>query len=323
VTKWLAVILLLACIAGWDTPADAAWPNDKVMTFVSPFPAGSGTDLVARVLADSLARRWNNNIIVEDRGGASGTIAQNFVAKAKPDGYTFIVTSPSPSANAKLIYPSLPYDPLTDFTFIGRLDSDPMVLYAGPRMEVRDLPEFIAYAKTNPGKLQFGNPGVGTYAQMTQLTMQDMLGVTFNLIQYRGGPQMVTDLLDKQIDAVIDLTGGYMPQVQAGTLHALAVFGTHGDPRLPGVKTAIEQGVNLSVEAFYGMEAPKGLPRDIVDKMNAAVTDVLLHDEGVRSKMFGIGSTPSPSTPEEFEAIIKAELEKWRPIVTKYNIRAE
>ena len=320
---WVAAIAAVVCMSGLASQANAKWPNDKVMTFVSPYPAGTGVDLVARVLADSLAKRWGNTIIVEDRSGASGTIAQNYVAKASPDGYMFIVTTPSPAANAKLIFPSLPYDPVNDFTFVMRLNSDAMVLYAGPRLAATNLQEFEAYAKANPGKVQFGNPGVGTYGQMTQLAMQDLFGTTFNLVQYRGAPQMITDLLDKQIDAVIDLTGGYLPQIQAGSLHALAVFGKQGDPRLPGVKTAIDQGVNLSVEAWYGLEGPKGIPRDIVEQMNAAITDALLHDDAVRSKMTGIGVTPNPSTPEEYEAIIKAELGKWQPVVAKYNIRAE
>jgi tripartite-type tricarboxylate transporter receptor subunit TctC len=321
--RWLASITMVACVLGFGAQAEAKWPNDKVMTFVAPYPAGTGVDLVARVIADNLSRKWGNNIIVEDRSGASGTIAQNYVAKAKPDGYTFVITTPSGAANAKLIYPSLPYDPVADFSFVMRLNSDAMVLYAGPRLKATNLQEFAAYAKANPGKVQFGNPGVGTYGQMTQLALQDIFGVTFNLVQYRGAPQMITDLLDKQIDAVIDLTGGYQPQVQAGALHPLAVFGQHGDPRLPGVKTAIEQGVNLSVEAWYGMEGPKGVPPDIINAMNAAVTDALLHDENVRNKMIGIGVTPDPSTPDEYANIVKTEIEKWRPVVTKYNIRAE
>lgn len=293
------------------------------MTFLVPWPAGTGGDLIARVLADSLSRRWGNTIIVDNKSGAAGTIGQAFAAKARPDGYTFIVTTPGPAANNKLIYQSLPYDPLSDFSYVARLTLDPMLLIAGPRLPVKSLTEFGAYAKANPGKLQFGNPGVGTYAQMTQLKMQDMLSATFNMIQYRGAPQMITDLLSQHIDAIIDLRGGYVPQLQAGTLRALAVFGDKRDPRLADVPTAKEQGVDISVEAWYAMEGPKGIPADIVEQMNAAVTDVLLHDEAARTKLLGIGSTPAPSTSAELAAIVKAELEKWRSTVTKYNIRAE
>ena len=320
---WVTAFVAAACIAGTAANAFAKWPNDRVMTFVVPYPAGTGVDLIARVLADSLSKKWGNNVIVENKSGAAGTIAQSFVAKARPDGYTIAVNTPSGAANAKLIYQALPYDPLTDFSFIMRLTEDAMVLYAGPRLKATNLQEFAAYAKANPGKIQFGNPGVGTYSQMTQLALQDLLGVTFNLVQYRGAPQMITDLLGRQIDAVIDLTGGYLPQIQSGSLHALAVFGTHPDPRLPGVRTAIDQGTNFAVEAWYGMEGPKGLPADIVKQLNETVTDILLHDEAARTKILSIGSTPNPSTPEEFATIVKNEIEKWRPIVTKYDIHAE
>jgi tripartite-type tricarboxylate transporter receptor subunit TctC len=302
--------------------AAAKWP-DRQVTIVVPWPAGTGTDLVARVIADALQKKWGATVIVENKSGAAGSIGQAFVAKARPDGYTLIVTTPGPAVNNKLIYKSLPYDPLKDFSFIMRLNEDAMIMIAGPKLAAQNIPAFTTYAKANPGKVSFGNPGIGTYAQMTQLTMQDMMGTTFNLVAYRGAPQMITDLLGKQIDAVIDLTGGYLPQLQSGALHGVAVFGEQRDPRLPDVPTAKEQGLNLSVEAWYGMEGPKGIPQDIVTRINTDVTDILLHDQGARDKMIGIGVTPSPSTPAEFEAQVKAEIPKWQPVVDKYHIQAD
>ena len=304
-------------------PAAAKWPMDQTMTIVVPWPAGTGADLTARVIADGLMKKWGNTVVVENKTGGAGSIGQAFVARAKPDGYTFTVTTPGPAVNNKLIYQSLPYDPLTDFTYVMRLSEDPMLLIAGPNLKANTLDEFIAYAKANPGKVQFGNPGVGTYAQMTQLAMQDLFGTTFNLVQYRGAPQMVTDLLGGQIDAVIDLAGGYMSQIQSGKLRALAVIGDKREGRLPEVKTMIEQGVNMSVQPWYGLEGPKGVPADIVKEMHLAVADILTNDENARAKMIGAGVTPSPSTPEVLEAIVKGEMDKWRPIVTKYNIRAD
>lgn len=312
-----AVLLALA-----PRMAAAKWPERQV-TIVMPWPAGTGGDLVARVLADGLQKKWGQTVIVENKSGAAGSIGQAFVAKARPDGYTLVVTTPGPAVNNMLTYKSLPYNPLKDFTYIMRLSSDAMILIGGPRLEAKTLPEFTAYAKANPGKVAFGNPGIGTYAQMTQLTMQDMMGTTFNLVQYRGAPQMITDLLAKQIDAVIDLSGGYLPQIEAGTLHAIAVFGEERDPRLPKIPTAKEQGLNLAVDAWYGMEGPKGIPQDIVTKINTDVTDILLHDQAARDKMTGIGATPAPSTPAEFEAIVNGEIAKWKPVVEKYHISAD
>jgi len=321
--KLASLLVAAAVLTVAPQLAAAKWPMDQTMTIVVPWPAGNSTDLVARVLADSLSKKWGNTIIVENKAGAAGTIGQGFVARAKPDGYTFIVTSPGPAVNNKLIYPSLSYDPLNDFSYVARLTQDPILMVAGPKLEAKTLDEFIAYARANPGKVQFGNPGIGTYAQMTQLSMQDKLGTTFNLVQYRGAQQMITDLMGGQIDAIIDLPGAYMPHIQAGRLRALAVIGDKPEPKLPGVKTLKDQGVDLTVQSWFAMEGPKGIPADIVKAMSEAVRDALLNDEAVRNKITSVGLTPSPSTPEELEAVVNAEIEKWRPIVAKYNIKAE
>ena len=190
--------------------ASAKWPMDKPMTIVVPWPAGTGADLVARLLADGIGKKWGNQVQVENKVGATGNIAQNFVAKAAPDGYTFIVTTPGPAANNMLTFKALSFNPLTDFTFVTITNEDPMVIVAGPRLAAKDIGGLVDYVKANPGKLQFGNPGHGTYAHMTQLALQDMIGTKFNLVPYRGSPQMTSDMLSGQIDAVIDLLGGYL-----------------------------------------------------------------------------------------------------------------
>ena len=320
--KWLAALAVVSCVAGFGATAHADWPHDKTITIVTGYPAGTGSDLVSRLLADALSKKLGATIIVDDRPGAAGTIAQAYVAKVKPDGYTFIVATPSSSANAKLVYTGLPYDPMTDFTPISRTNSDSMVLVAGPRLAAKNLQEFKAYALANPGQIQLGNPGFGTYAHMGQLKMQDLWGAKFNIVLYKGAPQMITDMMDKQIDAVMDLLGGYYSNVQAGTLRVLAVFGKNRDPKLPNVPTAAEQGTDLSVDAFFGMEGPKGIPADIVTKMNQAINDVE-NDPDFKAKMTGLGITPSPSTPKEYDDQLHAEVEKWRPVITKYNIKAD
>lgn len=314
----VALFALLAIGAG----AEAKWPTDRAMTIVVPWPAGTGADLVARVIADGLAKKWGGQVVVENRVGATGNIAQNFVAKAKPDGYTFIVSTPGPAANNMLTFKSLPFNPLTDFTFITVTNEDPMLLVAGPKLEAKDIKEFIAQAKANPGKVQFGNPGHGTYAHMTQLALQDVVGTTFNLVSYKGAPQMITDMLSGQIDAVIDLTGGYLTQVKAGKLRALAIIGNKRIAQLPDVPTLREIGIDLTAEPWYALEGPKGIPAEIVAEMNAAVTTIL-KDPATREKLAGAGITPSWSTPEQLEKLVNAEVAKWRPVVEKYKITSE
>src|SRR6478736_3281843 len=232
--KAMLSVAVAALALAVTTPfAAAKWPNDKQMTIVVPWPAGTGVDLVARILADGFQKKWGANVIVENRVGASGNIGQNYVAKAAPDGYTLIVSTPGPAANNMLTFKSLPYNPLTDFSFITTTNEDPMVLIAGPRLKVKDMKEFIEQAKANPGKLQFANPGHGTYAHMTQLSMQEIFGTTFNLIPYKGSPQMASDMIGEQIDASVDLIGNYMEMVKAGKLRILTVIGDKRLPQLP------------------------------------------------------------------------------------------
>jgi tripartite-type tricarboxylate transporter receptor subunit TctC len=201
-------------------------------------------------------------------------------------------------------------------------NEDPMVIVAGPRLAAKDINEFLAYAKANPGKVQFGNPGHGTYAHMTQLALQDMMATKFNLVPYKGAPQMSADMMSGQIDAVIDLLGGYLPQIRAGKLRALAIIGNSRVEHLPDVPTLKEAGLNFTAEPWYGLQGPKGIPRDIVDQMNAAAREIL-SSSAVKEKLAGAGITPRTSTPEAFEHLVKNEVEKWRPIVVKYDIKSE
>ncbi len=237
-------------------------------------PAGAGVDLVARILADGFQKKWGNSVVVENRVGASGNIGQNYVAKAAPDGYTLIVSTPGPSANNMLTFKSLPYNPLTDFSFITTTNEDPMVIIAGPKLKAKDIKEFFEYVKANPGKLQFANPGHGTYAHMTQLSLQERLGTTFNLIPYKGSGQMASDMIGEQIDASIDLLGGYMEMVKAGKLRILTVIGDKRLPSLPDVPTLIEAGVNFTAQPWFGFEGPKGMDKDIIDQLNKAAVEI-------------------------------------------------
>jgi tripartite-type tricarboxylate transporter receptor subunit TctC len=302
--------------------ASAKWPMDKPMTIVVPWPPGTGADLVARLLADGIGKKWGNQVQVENKVGATGNIAQNFVAKAAPDGYTFIVTTPGPAANNMLTFKALSFNPLTDFTFVTITNEDPMVIVAGPRLAAKDIGGLVDYVKANPGKLQFGNPGHGTYAHMTQLALQDMIGTKFNLVPYRGSPQMTSDMLSGQIDAVIDLLGGYLPQIRAGKLRAMAIIGNKRVDQLPDVPTLREIGLNFTAEPWYGLQGPKGIPREIVDQMNAVAAEILT-SSAVKEKLAGAGITPRTSTPEAFEQLVRNEVEKWRPIVVKYDIKSE
>jgi tripartite-type tricarboxylate transporter receptor subunit TctC len=326
-TRWFgrasAVLFALSMtITSLCSAADANWPMQKPMTLIVPWPAGSSFDMVGRLLAEGIHKKYGNTVVVDNRTGASGNIGQAAVARAKPDGYTFIVTTPGPAANNVLTFKSLPFDPLTDFSFIGTTNRDPSVLVVRSSLKIDSFKEFIAYAKANPGMVRMGSPGNGTYSHMTQLALQELAGVDFNIIPYRGPPQVLSDLLGGHLDAGMALIGNFMTQVQSGQLKVLAVFGERRDPALPKVPTLIEEGYNFSSQPWTGLEGPKGVPRDIVVEMNKTVNEIL-GDKANVEKLAALGMTAAPSTPEEFEKIVRGEVSKWRPIVVKYKVSAE
>jgi tripartite-type tricarboxylate transporter receptor subunit TctC len=302
--------------------AEARWPMEKTMTIVVPWPAGSSFDIVARVIANGIQKKYGNSVIVDNRTGASGNIGQMFVARAKPDGYTWIVTTPGPAANNMLTFKELPYNPLTDFTFVTLTNRDPSVLVVRKGLNVTSFKEFVAYAKAHPGEVKMGSPGNGTYSHMTQLALQDLAGIEFNIIPYRGPPQVLQDLLGGRLDAGMALVGNYMPQIQSGELKVLVVFGERRDPALPNVPTFIEEGYRFYSQPWTGMEGPKGVPREIVLEMNRTVNEIL-KDKANVDKLAALGMTAAPSTPEEFEKVVKGEVDKWRPVVTKYKVSSE
>jgi tripartite-type tricarboxylate transporter receptor subunit TctC len=302
--------------------ASADWPNDKTMTIVSPWLPGTGTDLIARLLADGISKKYGSQVIVENKPGATGNIGQAYVAKAAPDGYTFIVTTPGPAANNILTFKSLSFNPLTDFTWVSLVSELPLVIVAGPKTEGRDVKEFFAYAKANPTKVTFGNPGHGTYAHMAQLSLQEMSGAKFNIVPYKGAPQMIPDMLSGQIDGCMDLLAGYLPQIRAGKIRAIGVAGNSRNEFIPDVPTLKEAGLSLTTSPWYGLQGPKGIPRDIVDKMNA-VTKEILSTPAAKEKYAAVGMTVRTTTPEEFEQLVKAEVEQWRPIVAKYDLKSD
>ncbi|WP_162571230.1 Bug family tripartite tricarboxylate transporter substrate binding protein [Variovorax sp. SRS16] len=292
------------------------------MTIVVPWPAGSSFDIVGRLIAEGIRQKYGNTVVVDNRTGASGNIGQAFVAKAKPDGYTFIITTPGPAANNALTFKSIPYDPLKDFSFISLTNRDPAVLVVRRNLPVNNFKEFIAYTKAKPGQVKMGAPGIGTQSHMTQLALQDLAGVEFNIVPYRGPPQVMQDLLGEQLDAGSALVGNFMPQIKAGQLKALVVFGDRRDAALPNVPTLIEEGYRFSSQPWTGMEGPRGLPRDIIVEMNKTLNEILVNKVYVE-KFASLGMTAMPSTPEEFEKIVEEEVEKWRPVVKKYKVTAE
>lgn len=319
--KSVAVLTLVVLISSVASTAHAAWPMDKPMRFVVAWPPGAAIDTITRIIAEGIRAKFNNEVIVENKPGAAGIIGQNDVAKSAPDGYTFIVTLPALVANSKLTFKELPYDPLIDFANISQLVEDSLVLAVGPKNSAKNFNEFITYAKANPGKVQLGHSGSGSYGQLTALALQDLLGVEFTLVPYRGGPQMLADVLGQQIDGFINLSTAFIPQIEAGQLQALAVMGSKAK-KLPNVPTLKELGINFFAAPWMGLQAPKGTPPAVVNQMNEAVADVLANPNVV-ARLTAANTDVRTGSPQEMDLRIAADTALWAPVIRKYGIKSE
>jgi tripartite-type tricarboxylate transporter receptor subunit TctC len=322
VTALLAAAVVACALAAG--PAFAKWPEDKNITVVINWPAGVGIDLIGRLIVDGLNKKYPKaTFIVENRAGAAGNIGQNYVAKAAPDGYTWLLTTPGSASNNVLTFKSLPYDPIKDFDGVSQMTSDTMGIIVNKKTsKLTSLAAFIDYAKANKGKLNIGHPGAGTYAHMILLALQDQLATEFNLVPYKGGADLGNDLMSGQIDALVNFTGSYSGQIASGDFQAIGVARDERSKFLPDVPTFKEGGVNFVAAPWTIMQAPKGVPREIINEMSKNVNDILNSKE-VSDKILGMKVEPRPSTPEQVDALVRAELDKWRPVIAKYNIRVE
>jgi tripartite-type tricarboxylate transporter receptor subunit TctC len=318
-----ALLISLAAIS--VAPAYAKWPEDKNVTIVINFSAGGGLDLVGRIIAQKLSEKFpKTSFIVENRTGASGNIGQAYVGKAAPDGYTFLMSAPGPAANNALTFKSLSYDPIKDFDGVAQLTTDTLGVIVNKKgnPQLQTVKSFLEYAKANKGKLNVGMPGIGSYAHMISLGIQEQLSTEFNLVPYRGAPDLASDLLSGNIDAFVNFTGPHTSQLEAGEFVALAVMRDDRSVFLPNVPTLKESGLNFSASPWTIMQAPKGVSREIINEMSIAVNEILKSPDVVK-RILDAKIQPAPSTPEVADALVRGEQEKWRAIVKKYNITNE
>jgi len=320
----ISIGMSLLAFAGMGTASAAMaadWPNDKPITLVHGFAAGS--DYLARLLAAALEEGLGQTVIVENRPGAGGAIGTGYVARQPPDGYTLVTAYPGPAANFTNTMPSLPYDPLEDFEHIGQFSVGDMVLVARKDFPATTLEELIAYAQANPGQVSAGNNGIGTYGHMIELALMDSAGIELKLVTYKGSPAIATDMLSGSIDLSIDYLGDtYIKQIEAGNLKPIAVVSSARAAILPETPTFQEAGIDLVALSWGGIMAPKGTPPEIVAKINEVMRAYLESPEGTE-KFRLAGQTVAPTTPEEFHRIVVDEEALWRDIIAKYNIRSE
>lgn len=313
-----AAALTYLVVAG--QPSQAQPFPGKPVRYVVAFSAGDSPDIVARLLGDKLSRMWEQQVLVENRTGAGGTIAGNFVAKSAPDGYTLFHCNIASNGIAPGLYAKLPYDGLRDFSPISRIGTTPNALNVHPSMPVRTLKEFVAHAKANPGKISYGHGGVGASPHLTMELFKNVARIDVVHIAYKGASPALTDLLGGQIPVMISNVPALLPYVQAGKIRPLAVSSAKRVAPLPNIPTFIESGFpNFEVTSWYGMCGPAGVPVPILDKIHGDLMKALQMPDVVQ-RFADMVVEPAPQSREEFTGYIRSEMARWAKVVKDAGI---
>jgi len=315
------LLLALAGLAFAALAAAQSFPSHTV-TLVSPFPPGGSTDAIARIMAQRMSTSLGQTVIVENVGGAGGSIGARRVAAARPDGYTFAIGQWDNFVANGVVY-NLDYDVQKDFAPIGLLSINPQLILARKGL-ADDLKGLVAYMKANPGKVTFVNQQAS--AQMVAVLLQQMTGTSVLLVPYKGGGPAMQDMIAGHIDLLMVQAAVALPQVRAGTIKALAVLQPERSPVVQGVPSVDEAGVpGLHLPGWFGFFAPKGTPKEAIAKLNAAMMDALA-DPAVRARFADLGLDIVPrerQSPEALAAFQKAEIEKWLPLIKQAGIKVE
>jgi tripartite-type tricarboxylate transporter receptor subunit TctC len=320
--RWTGALAALAAltIAG-AAYAQEAFPSKPVHLLV-PFPPGGAVDIVARTLSDELSKRWGQPIVVENRPGAGGTLAGAVAAKAAPDGYTLILVA-SGHAVVSYLYPGLPYEPLRDFTPLSLVGSSPNMLLVRADSPLRSIADALNAAREKPGQLSYGYAGNGTSPHLAGELLKYMTKVDITPVPYKGGAPVLNDLLGGHIPMSFNNIPESIGQVQAGKLRPIAVTTATRSPVLPDVPTIAETGLpGYDTGVWWGFLAPAGLPADVKAKLAKDCAEAV-QVPAVRERLLKLGATPIGGSPEEFDALIRSEHEKWGPVIKAAGIKGE
>jgi tripartite-type tricarboxylate transporter receptor subunit TctC len=294
----------------------------RPVRIVVPSPPGGGTDIVARVLAQHFSKAMGQPFFVENKPGAGNMIGIEFVARSPADGYTVLFVASTLALNS-VLYKKVPYDPVRDFAPVALAATAPNVLIVNPALPAQTLAEFIALAKKKPGALSYGTPGIGTSPHLSMELLKSMAGIDLQHVPYRGTAAAVTDLIGGQIAATFANALTAKPQVDAGRVRALAVSGPRRIEALAAVPPVAEAGVpGYEAMQWYGLVAPAGTPALVIARLNAEAVKALQSDE-MREKLALDGAQPVGSSPAEFAALIKSELEKWARVARAAGIEQQ
>src|SRR5690554_6018542 len=301
------------------SPAHAAWP-ERPITIVVPFPAGGGTDTYARPLAQQLGQQLGQSVVVDNRGGAGGTLGAGVAARAAPDGYTFFMGG-AHHAVAPAIYKKLAYDIQKDFTPVAMLAQPPQIIVVNPtNLPVKSLKELLDKAKANPGSINFGSAGVGSTHHLAGELFSLKTGIELTHVPYQGAGPMLSGLISGQVDMAFDGLGSSASHIRAGTIRPIAVASAQRSPSFPDVPTVAEAGVpDYEVSTWYAMWAPAGTPADIVERMAEEITKAL-NTPKLKELWASNGSEIPNMTGAKFGAFVDAEIKRWGDVVKEAGV---
>jgi len=323
VLKLAALCITAAVLAMVNQAACAqAWPTRPIRLIV-PFPAGGAADMMARGMAQRLAEELKQQIVVDNRGGAGGTSAAEAAAKSPADGYTLFFGTMGTQAINPALYPKLRYDPQKDFAPISITHITPRVLVVGPSVAAKSIPELIALARSHPGKLTYGSAGNGSSSHLSGALFEALAGVSLVHVPYKGSSPLLMDVLAGRVDMTFDSYTVYEEHIKSGKVRALGVTSKARMGALPNVPTIAEAGLKgYDVSNWLGVLAPAGTPRDVVATLHAALGRAMA-TPALRAQLTALGIEPAFGTPEEFAALVHAELPKWADIVKRSGATVE
>jgi tripartite-type tricarboxylate transporter receptor subunit TctC len=319
--KLLSMLAGAALLALAAIPASAQYPAKPVRLLVG-FTPGGGVDIIARLVAQKLGERWGKPVVVENRPGASGNIATDFLAKSAPDGYTLLMAFSSHASNPAL-YVNLPFDINKDFTSISLVATAPVSIVASPSVTAKNLSELIEYARSNPGAVKYASSGVGTPVHLAGELMSQLADIRMTHVPYKGIAPAMTAMLASETEITFPAFFSAFQQIKSGRLRPLAAAGRNRYPGLPDVPTAAEAGLKgFEIDYWYAVLGPAGMPRAVVEQIQRDIA-ALINTPEMKEYLLGQGSIAEGSTPEELTARIRNEYELWSKVVKTGKVKVE
>jgi tripartite-type tricarboxylate transporter receptor subunit TctC len=316
----MTLFAALFCFLAVDGVLAQSYPSKPIRCIVT-WPPGGAVDIIARIIGQKLTESWGQPVVVDNRPGATGIIGMDIGAKAAPDGYTIIVTALHVITLNPNVFKKLPHDVIRDFAPVALLARSQFVLLVHPSVPAKSVQEFIALAKSKPGQINYGSIGLGSSFHLSMEMLKSMAGIDMTHVPYKGSAPSLTALVSGEVSAAFDQSATALPYIKAGKLRALAVTGPKRSPEMPDLPTMVEAGVpGYEATGGFGALAPAKTPKEIVTKLNAEIMKIL-HMPDVKERFFGFGLEILDNTPEQFAAIIKAEIAKWAKVVKEANIQ--